>query len=61
MTPITKKQWISVLTNSALAFVAVFLPAIVYSPELTQAVVKGALVAGLMAGLKVIQKAFTQE
>ena len=61
VTPLTKKQWVSVLTNSLLAFVAVFLPAIVYSPELNQAVVKSALVAGLMASLKIVQKAFTEE
>ena len=61
MTPITKTQWKSVLTNSALAFLAVFLPAIVYSPEFTQAAIKAALVAGFMAAFKVIQKAFTEE
>jgi len=60
MTPITKVQWKSVAVNSALAFISVFLPAIVFSPELNQAVVKAAVVAGLMAGFKIVQKAFSE-
>ena len=60
MTPITKVQWKSVAVNSLLAFLAVFLPAIVYSPEITQAVVKAAVVAGLMAAFKIVQKAFSE-
>lgn len=60
VTPLTRAQWKSVLINSLLAFFATFLPAIVFAPELTQAVVKAALVAGLMAGFKIVEKAFQQ-
>lgn len=61
MTPLTKSQWKSVAINTVLAFCATFLPAIVFSPELNQAVVKAAVVAGLMAAFKVIEKAFKTE
>lgn len=61
MTPLTRNQWKSVLINSLLAFLAVFLPAIVLSPELTQAAVKAAVVSGLMASFKIIEKAFQSE
>jgi hypothetical protein len=60
VTPITKEQWLSVARNTVLAFLATFLPAIVYSPEITQAAVKAAVVAGLMASFKVIEKAFQE-
>lgn len=61
MTPLTKNQWKSVLINSLLAFVSAFLPVIVYSTNLDKAAISGAVVAGLMAAFKVLEKLGTEE
>jgi hypothetical protein len=61
MTPITKNQWHSVLTNTVFAFLSAFLPIIIASGSFDKATLVAGATAGLMAGLKIIQKAFTDE
>ena len=61
VTPLTKSQWKSVVVNSLFAFLSTFLPSVVFSPTINSAVLKSALVAGIMAAFKIVQKALTQE
>jgi hypothetical protein len=61
MTPITPVQWKSVLTNSLMAFLAAFIPVILASGSIDTASLTAAGVAGLMAGLKILQKLFTKD
>ena len=61
MTPITGKQWKSVLINTLLAFVSAFLPIIIASGNLDKATLVAGATAGAMAALKIIQKLFTTE
>jgi hypothetical protein len=61
MTPITKSQWKSVALNTVFAFIAAFLPILAASENLDKAALVGAATAGVMAALKVIEKAFKTE
>jgi hypothetical protein len=61
LSPLTKKQWKSVALNSLFAFVSAFLPIVVASDSLDKAVIGGAVVAGLMAVFKVVEKALKDE
>ena len=61
LTPLTRSQWKSVLINSAFAFVAAFVPVVAASNNLDKAALVGAATAGVMAALKVIEKAFQTE
>lgn len=61
VTPLTKDQWKSVALNTVLAFFATFLPTLVYSTNWDRAAISSAVVAGLMAAFKVIEKAFKTE
>lgn len=56
----TRAQWLSVLRNTAIAFVSAFAIAISTSNELSLAVLKAAAVAGLMACGKVLEKLFSE-
>lgn len=58
---ITKNQWQSVLRNSIFAFASAFVPVLLYSDNLDKAAITGALVAGIMAVLKIIEKSLTGE
>ena len=61
MTPLTKSQWKSVALNTLFAFIAAFVPVLAASENLDKAALVGAATAGVMAGLKVIEKAFKTE
>jgi uncharacterized membrane protein YagU involved in acid resistance len=61
MTPLTKIQWKSVLLNTVFAFVASFLPVLLASENLDKAALVGAATAGVMAALKVVEKALKTE
>ena len=61
MTPLTKSQWKSVLLNTLFAFIAAFLPVLLASENLDKAALVGAATAGVMAALKVFEKALKTE
>lgn len=61
MSPLTKDQWVSVIRNSVFAFLAVVVPLLATSTDLSQASVKAAVVAGIMAAFKVVEKVFTPQ
>lgn len=61
VSPLTKNQWRSVAINSVFAFLSAFLPIVVSTDNLDKAVIGGAVVAGMMASFKVIEKAFKDE
>lgn len=61
LSPLTNKQWRSVALNSVFAFLSAFLPIVVASDNLDKAVIGGAVVAGIMAVFKVIEKALKDE
>ena len=61
MTSLTRNQWKSVLLNSVFAFCSSFIPVLAYSEKLDNAALLGAITAGFMASLKVVEKAFKTE
>lgn len=61
MTALTKDQWKSVLLNSVFAFAAAFVPVLAASDNLDKAALTGAATAGVMAVLKVVEKALKTE
>lgn len=61
MTPLNKNQWKSVLLNTVFAFAASFLPVLLASDNLDKAALVGAATAGVMAALKVVEKALKTE
>ena len=61
MTPLTRSQWKSVAINTAFAFIAAFVPVMVASDNWDKATLVGAATAGVMAALKIVEKALKTE
>ena len=61
MTPLTKNQWKSVLLNTLFAFIASAIPVLLASNNLDKSALVGAATAGVMAAIKILQKALTTE
>jgi uncharacterized membrane protein YagU involved in acid resistance len=56
MTPISKRQWQSVVLNTLFAFFAAFAPVVIASGSFDKATLTAAAVAGLMASFKIVEK-----
>lgn len=57
---ITKEQWVSVVKNAIIAGVATFGVALQASGEVSRTAVYSAIVAGVAAVIKIVEKAFTE-
>ena len=60
ISPITKEQGIKILKALAYAFVSTFIVALLAQPELNQAALAAAAVAGVNAVLVAVKQLFTQ-
>ena len=61
LTPLTKAQWISVARNSLFAFIATFVTIVSASGNFDGSTLVAAATAGVMAVLKIVEKALTEE
>ena len=61
MTPISKRQWQSVLTNTVFAFLAAFLPVVIASGNFSKATLVAGATAGAMSAIKILQKLLTDD
>jgi hypothetical protein len=59
ITPVTKAQWKSILISVVMTFVATFAYELTEVDNLTKVAVEGAVVAGIMAAFKIVQKLLT--
>lgn len=60
ITPLTRNQWISVVKNAIIAGVAAFGVALQASGEVSRTAVYSAIVAGVAAAIKIVEKAFSE-
>lgn len=60
ISPITKSQWVSVVKNAVIAGVAAFAVALQASGEVSRTAVYSAIVAGVTAVIKIVEKSFVE-